>query len=170
MRDLVYHTQLHEPARQKPQRPATPLLRGIAAGQGYEKGLLLSVHLARLPRTVPLLEGPLEPLLHKLLPRALHRRAAQLQRRGDPLIGHSLVGQKQDVGATEFPSRRLAPANEIANLGALLLGQLDDIRLVHAAPSELGCGISQYSSVGATRHYYDDGPLADRGGFPSSWR
>jgi hypothetical protein len=151
--DLIHDTELHHSFGKKPERPTVAPLRGIAADQGHEDRLLLSVQLAWLSRTMSVIEGPFQPSFHELLSRPLDRRAAQVESGGDGLIGEAVVGQQENVRAAKLPGPGVPLSDQLQELPALRLCQVDDVRLVHEPPSQLPWPIRQDSSERAIRHY-----------------
>ncbi len=138
MRDLFYDPQLDKTAGEQTECPAGPSFGRIAASYGHQNRLLLAVQLAGLPRTPSVMEGPFQPPFHELLTGPLDRRAAHVQRVGDGLIGETVMGQQEEVGATELAGPGAALADELQKLAPLLLCQVDDIRLFHGPPVRSG--------------------------------
>jgi hypothetical protein len=131
--------QFHHAVGQEPQAPSLPALRRIGARKGNE------VSLGSAVQNPP--PGPAGLLGHKRYlqaflaiapPLACHRGSGNFKSLGDSLVGPSIraisVGLEQDASVEQFAGVGPTAAHERFELAALLLGEADDVLLVHGDP------------------------------------
>jgi hypothetical protein len=132
-------SEFDHPICQQPHAPALSPLRRIRAREGDQLSLGSPV------QDPP--PGPAGLLWHKRYLQAFlaeaptlsrHRGTGDLKSLGDALVGPLIraigVGLEQYTSVEQFAGMRPATAHERFELGALLIGEADDVLLVHRDP------------------------------------
>ena len=123
MGERVDVLQLDHPPGQQTQGPAPMLLGWGRAGQGDQLGFLFAIELALVETLADTIgaESGLQALFDEAPSQALHGRAADIQRRDDPLVGPcraalGLVGLEQDLGVLQLADIGFAPGEQLFQL------------------------------------------------------
>lgn len=118
---------------QEPDRPAAAPFWRIGAGKRHEQGLLFPGEFGCGSWPGLLQEGSFESLFDAALTGALDGCMSAAQRFGDEGIGAAFVGQEQRASAAQAACLGLALRGQIAQIPALLIGEVDGVLLCHGS-------------------------------------
>ncbi len=133
--DAVHYLPLHQLISQQMQRPASPALRRLGAGQGYQVRFSLTVQLLRAAVDLLLAsQGPLQTLLDTAAAHPFHRGVAHLQHPGYFLVLHcpallGFIAEQQDAGVGLLICCRPSPGHQPLQFLLLLRTQPDPVLL-----------------------------------------